>query len=236
VKNPCIISIERHIILCIKGDDMKNQNDSTGSAGLQTGIHKGWYNRGYLPHFDQAEAYQNITYRLADSLPLEFVEKLRYELRIKNSEKHEKERRIKIENMLGRCYGECILRNQECSRIVTETWQCFAGERYDLISFVVMPNHVHVLIKIYDGFELGKIVRSWKGYSSRMINQVLQNFDSTNNSNRNNKKRLWQRGYWDRYIRNDKHFNQTLEYIRKNYENGGVAYYIADGVDLSSKR
>ena len=32
-------------------------------------VPKGWYTRGYLPHYDEPGALQMITYRLADSLP-----------------------------------------------------------------------------------------------------------------------------------------------------------------------
>src|SRR5258707_11017824 len=37
---------------------------------------KGWHSRGYLPHFDSPEAIQFVTYRLADSLPTEALEKI----------------------------------------------------------------------------------------------------------------------------------------------------------------
>ena len=30
---------------------------------------KGWYSRGYLPHFDSPETVQFVTFRLGDSLP-----------------------------------------------------------------------------------------------------------------------------------------------------------------------
>lgn len=33
---------------------------------------------------------------------------------------------------------------------------------------------------------------------------------------------VWQRGYWDRYVRDEKHFYQAIEYIKKNFNNGGV--------------
>jgi hypothetical protein len=44
-----------------------NDKNHAGSAGRQTSIHKGWYNRGYLPHYDRGDTLQVITYRLADS-------------------------------------------------------------------------------------------------------------------------------------------------------------------------
>ncbi|MEN8178888.1 MAG: hypothetical protein ABFS39_09725 [Pseudomonadota bacterium] len=36
------------------------------------------------------------------------------------------------------------------------------GERYRLLAWVVMPNHVHVLIEQFNGWPLGKPVQSWK--------------------------------------------------------------------------
>jgi REP-associated tyrosine transposase len=112
-----------------------------------------------------------ITYRLADSLPKERLDQFRQELKCVNSNLIEKERRNKIEKWLDTGYGNCILRNKENAKTVVETWQRFDRERYDLISWVVMPNHVHVLINVYEGFQLGKIVLSWKNFTARKINE-----------------------------------------------------------------
>jgi REP-associated tyrosine transposase len=208
-----------------QGNKSKNQEKSSGSAGRQSGIHKGWYTHGYLPHCDQAGTIQVITYRLADSLSQEYVNKMRLELRIKNNKQQENERRIKIESILDRSYGSCVLQNSACAKIITESWKYFDGSRYDLISYVVMPNHIHVLIKIYDGFELGKTVRSWKSFSSRKIHEYLHDTELSS------QEKLWQRGYWDRYIRDEKHFNQAIEYIKKNFDNGGIMYCLHPGIE-----
>lgn len=62
------------------------------------GEHKGWYSRQNLPHFDASEVTQFVTFRLADSLPREFLVQLEEELkglkagieieRIRRIEKH----------------------------------------------------------------------------------------------------------------------------------------------------
>ncbi|MCY7349035.1 MAG: hypothetical protein LH614_22825 [Pyrinomonadaceae bacterium] len=39
----------------------------------------GWYNRGYIPHFDGGAIPQFLTFRLFDSLPQKIVEKWRVE-------------------------------------------------------------------------------------------------------------------------------------------------------------
>src|SRR2546421_12314055 len=41
------------------------------SAEEQAQGFKGWYSRGYLPHFDAPGTWQFITYRLAASIPAE---------------------------------------------------------------------------------------------------------------------------------------------------------------------
>ena len=35
---------------------------------------RGWYYRGYLPHFDEPDRIQFITYRMADSMPQAFLD------------------------------------------------------------------------------------------------------------------------------------------------------------------
>lgn len=57
---------------------------------------------------------------------------------------------------------------------MVDTWRHFAGERCDQIAWVVMPNHVHVLIRVYEGVALGKIVQSWKSYTGRQIRRVME--------------------------------------------------------------
>jgi len=206
-----------------------------GSAGRLTG-NKGWYNHGCLPHFDQGCIFQVITYRLSDSLPQECLKTLQAELESHDKEKMEEERRKEIEELLDRGHGSCVLKNKKCAEIIEENWQHFNGVRYKLIAYVIMPNHVHVLINAYQGFELGKIVASWKGYSARRINEFIGNAGSAGRLTGFKNKiqnagqatgasvdgKLWQRGYWDRYIRDEKHFYQTIEYIKKNFNNGGV--------------
>src|SRR5690606_18388751 len=81
----------------------------------------------------------------------------------------------------------------------------FDGERYELASFVVMPNHVHVLFRPLGGHGLSAIVKSWKGFTAREINQRICRTGA-----------LWQDEYWDRLIRNERHYFKVAEDIREN--------------------
>ncbi|WP_420792844.1 transposase [Lentisphaera profundi] len=68
-----------------------------------------------------------------------------------------------------------MLRNPASAQIVLDTWTFFDGECYDLISYVVIPNHVHVLIKTYEGHSLSDLIHSWKSFTSNEIKKFLRN-------------------------------------------------------------
>ena len=115
-----------------------------------------WKKR-FLPHYDASLKYQMITYRLADSLP---GEKSRDLLGAPHSDAgSEVGRRKIIETVLDQGFGACILRVPSVAEKVIEAWKFFDKEKYELISYVVMPNHVQVLIKTFDS-NLGKIIWS----------------------------------------------------------------------------
>ena len=73
------------------------------------------------------------------------------------------------------------------------------------IAWVIMPNHVHLLIKQWPGFKLGNIVKQIKGGSAHNLNKAL---------GRSGK--VWQIGYFDRLIRSPLQLRQTVDYIHEN--------------------
>jgi REP element-mobilizing transposase RayT len=185
--------------------------------------HRGWYSRGYIPHYDGGDIYQVITYRLADSLPKSKLDQFTAELKQVGPENTKAERRKKIEKWLDASHGSCILQNPACARIVIDAWKYFDGVRYDLAAWVVMPNHVHVLAYFRDGWPLAKVINSWKSFSARQINKVMQTRgDGATAPTKSDESRVWQRGYWDRYIRNEAHFTSTIQYIHHNPVTAGL--------------
>lgn len=174
-----------------------------------------WYSRGYLPHLDDMAKVQSITFRLADSLPRNKLEVLELELAVVPRERQSVERRRRIEQWLDSGAGCCALRHPAVARVVQETLLRFDGGLYRLIAWCIMPNHVHVLIAPLA--ELGRIVKSWKSYSGRWA------------MGRNAElglgvpgKAFWMREYWDRYIRDQKHFDAVVEYIHQNPVKAGL--------------
>ena len=55
------------------------------------------------------------------------------------------------EHWLDRGHGECILKNSDLAEIVANALRHFDHDRYVLDAFVVMPNHVHVLVQLAEG-------------------------------------------------------------------------------------
>ncbi len=183
--------------------------------------HKGWYSRGYLPHFDSAELVQMVSFRLVDALPVEVLKRLETEYESESDVDKAK----KIEEYLNTGYGSCFLRDPRVAIIVEEALKFFDSKCYSLIAWVIMPNHVHVLMEVKEGFELPKIVHSWKSFSANKANKILK---------RNGK--FWQREYFDRFIRDDKHFAEALEYIHYNPVKAGLVEIPEDWEFSSAKQ
>ncbi|MCG2767313.1 MAG: transposase [Anaerolineae bacterium] len=175
------------------------------ASSLQT--HKGWYSRGYLPHFDDPGLIQGITFRLWDSLPAHVVESLVEELKQTSSAT----KRARIEAYLNAGYGACYLCDPRIGRLVENALLHFDGERYRMIAWVVMPNHVHTLIETIEGYPLGTVLHSWKSYTASKANQILGRSG-----------RFWYHEYFDRYIRDERHFANAVRYIHENPVKAGL--------------
>lgn len=188
-----------------------------GTPALLLEKEKGWHSRGYVPHFDVSGLYQAITYRLGDSLPGSAGVP---PASPPQSDAEKQERRQKIEQQLNKGYGSCILRDREIAKIVVDAWTHFDGKRYELVAYVVMPNHVHVLIKTYEGFPVSKVVHSWKSYTAHAINKHLKGRDVGGRDARAPK--VWQNDYFDRFIRDGRHFAQAVAYIHENPVKAGL--------------
>ena len=169
-----------------------------------------------LPHWQQEGAVYFVTFRLADAVPHNLRTRwesereawLRAHLQPWSAEVEREYHELfssAIERWLDAGYGSCILRRQDCARIVAEALRHFDGERLALISSVVMPNHVHALFVQNADWPLEKLLRSWKSFSSRKINSLLRRDGS-----------LWQQDYFDRLVRDEKHFTNCVRYIRMN--------------------
>jgi putative transposase len=191
-----------------------NAEPQLGKSEAELGLRaptKGWYSRGYLPHFDAGQILQSITFRLADALPQDKLDQLAQELVALPDSAQSVERRRKIEQWMDAGMGCCALRHPQVAALMQETLQKFDGERYRLIAWCIMPNHVHVLIEPLAS--LPKIVQSWKSFTGRW---ALAHAAELGLGVPVSGHAFWMRDYWDRYIRNERHLAAVIDYIHEN--------------------
>ena len=68
-----------------------------------------------------------------------------------------------------------------------------------------MPNHAHAVLTPLTGHELSDIVGSWKHYTARVANQLLRRQGD-----------FWYRDYYDRAIRDERHYAAAVAYVEAN--------------------
>ena len=75
----------------------------------------------------------------------------------------------------------------------------------DILAYCLMPNHVHVILVPSTTVSLSSIMHSIKSFSAKEANRIL-----------GRQGRFWNNDYFDRFIRDEAHFNRTVEYIEMN--------------------
>ena len=175
---------------------------------------RGWHYRGYLPHFDR-DIIQLVTFRLYDSLPNKRLEQWREQLGYNRELCPTSEQAVKLRKKIDfyedAGHGRCWLSQSSIASMVQEALQHHHNQRYVLIAWCIMPNHVHALIKILPDHSLTSIIHSWKSFTAHRANQLLKR-----------KGIFWQLDYHDRYIRDDKHYQSAINYIHNNPVKAGL--------------
>ena len=88
--------------------------------------------------------------------------------------------------------------------IVTRTIRFREGQTHRIIGFVVMNDHVHVLVEPKAGWTLERLVHRWKSYTTKCFREQT------------GRTRAWQREYFDRIIRDEDDLLEKMNYIIKN--------------------
>jgi carbamoylphosphate synthase large subunit/REP element-mobilizing transposase RayT len=175
--------------------------------------------RRNLPHWEQAATTYFATFRLADAVPAslraqwkeDLANWLRHNPKPWNAETaYEYQQRFieSRETWLDQGHGACILRKRKAGEIVAAALRHFDGERYFLDGFVVMPNHVHVLFQPLSGFDLSKILHSWKSFTAHQIRREVSGDTGA----------VWQDESFDRIVRNWEELQEYRSYIARNPE------------------
>ena len=110
-----------------------------------------------------------------------------------------------IERHLDAGVGACFLRNSAVANMVVAALRQFDGMRYHLFAWCVMPNHVHVVFQILADNSLEKVLHSWKSYTAKKANLILQRSGE-----------FWQHEYYDHLIRDKPEFERSVSYVSEN--------------------
>lgn len=215
-----------------------NRPAPPGFQGLRSDLPVTFYHR-HLPHWRQEGATYFVTFRLADSLPqskLHELESLKREFAARHGiggtdwqsvlrkkgesipreawEAFCQEQMQRIEKWLDQGLGSCPLKRSDIADIMVNALHHFDEEKYELGSYVVMPNHVHAIMRPLSPKTdpLEKILQSRKLRTSREINSKL-----------GLKGTLWQEESFDRIIRDEEHLYRCLQYIGDNARRGGLS-------------
>jgi putative transposase len=186
------------------------------------------YYQTNLPHIVPIGEVFFVTFRLVDSLPKDVIALL-YEEYFLLQEQAKKQSVIegykryfaKFDNYLdSNTTGNHWLKTPSVAEIVMKKLHEFDKKYYDLYAYVVMSNHVHLLVDFGKQIEnlpanavisnenyaqLDKVMNLIKGATSRFANIEL-----------GRKGKFWQKGSYDHYVRNGKELNNIIAYIVNN--------------------
>ena len=181
----------------------------------------GWHERGYLPHCDFPGLVQLVTFRLADSMPASRRGEWEHLLGIEDV----REKRVKLEEYLDRGVGVCYLRDPHVAQLAEDSLLHWHGERYELLAWCVMPNHVHVLVHVWRT-PLWKMVKAWKQFVATQAQPILAERRppvrrelATNPNPPGWRPALraqamqWEREYWHTFMRDEKQEKNAIRYI-----------------------
>lgn len=140
--------------------------------------------KGNLPHWTQYGKITFVTFRLADSLPqhvIDFIkteyESIKQQLLKEGNQKEleflQTKRHNQLEKYLDKGYGSCILKNKQYRDIIIQTLEHDNIVMYELHSYVIMPNHIHLLIEPKGQATIQQIIKTIKSVSAHKINKYI---------------------------------------------------------------
>ncbi len=155
--------------------------------------------RRRLPHWQRGETVLFVTWRLYGTLPRK---RRQWQPDLNGGEAF-----VAWDRQLDKAeHGPSWLKDPHIAQCVEDAFHF--GEKelglYELRDYVVMPNHVHLLIKPFS--PLARITRVIKGFTARKANKILQRTG----------KPFWQDESFDHWVRSDSEFERIVRYIENN--------------------
>ncbi len=196
--------------------------DSQNQSKLVAGVHA----RGVLPHLKREGGTYFVTFRQAGTLPGEVLLRFKQERQLIMDQALAANRPLtwreqeelfrwysdRVDRYLDAGHGECHLRQRACAEVVAGALKFFNNERYKLYAWVVMPNHVHAVVRPEPPRTLSEVLHSWKSFTAHELNKLLGNKAGP----------FWQSESYDHLIRDDDDLQRCCRYTLMNPVNAGL--------------
>ncbi len=108
--------------------------------------------------------------------------------------------------------GRRLLQSERNAELLIDVLRSYVAEgRFEVRDFVIMPDHLHLLLAIYDEMTIEKAMQLIKGrFSYRLSHEYGY------------KGEVWQRGFTEEQIMNRGSFEKHTEYIAQNPVKEGI--------------
>ncbi|HMB22034.1 MAG TPA: transposase [Anaerolineales bacterium] len=184
-----------------------------------------YYHRN-LPHYHPIGYPLFITFRLAGSLPMDVLTEIKASEDQSANERYKTEVRYfeRYDDWLDQCSsGPHWLQMENIAQIVAKEIQNLNEDRYRLLAYCIMPNHIHLLIEsiineqvVHQGgtakYPVTDTLRLLKGRTARACNLKLKRTGS-----------FWQHESYDHVVRDEQELEQIILYILNNPVKAGLA-------------
>ncbi|HMO38571.1 MAG TPA: hypothetical protein PKC76_02405 [Saprospiraceae bacterium] len=195
-----------------------------------------------LPHLAPIGATFFVTFRLADSLPTNIIQKLSTEFEQKcqalkaqnipnlpDRIREERKRYFgKFEHQLDtKIYGSCYLAHPEIATIVADRMQQYNGQLYQLHAYCIMPNHVHLLMDTMEQLKVSEDVYLEDAPLNYVqLNEIMRLIKGGSarlaNQALGREGAFWMKDSYDHYVRNEREWGNIIRYILNNPVNAGL--------------
>ena len=155
-----------------------------------------------LSHISQEGSFIFVTFRTQDSID-KYIQNLSSQ-NLPNNKLH-----YLIDKHLDSSTDGAYL-YKEALKLTKEYLLHIESELCEIVAFSIMPNHIHLLI--IEKKPLASIMKQIKGALAFKLNKELQR-----------EGKFWQKAYFDKTIRDEKHLSTTLEYIQNNALKAGLS-------------
>ena len=174
-----------------------------------------YYYKRKLPHWQPPESEFFITYRLAGSLPVSRIQMLKKKYKDQSEEAYFGEFDRELEKNLNEPHW---LKNEQVAKTVLDSLLFNHNKHYDLSCACIMSNHVHAVLRtLKDSPPLNVIMQNHKKFTAVHCNRILKRTGQ-----------FWEEESFDRLIRNERHFHNSINYCLMNPVKAGLVMKWSD--------